>query len=77
MAGYAQPGTKRQKVREARSDNVDYFQGKLFRGVGYTQCTIVHEREVLLKAIENCRGIFGPDTVLQFFSNVKGISKER
>lgn len=31
MAAYAQPGTKRQKVREVRSENVDYFQGKLLR----------------------------------------------
>ncbi|XP_026327963.1 uncharacterized protein LOC113236169 [Hyposmocoma kahamanoa] len=27
MAAYAQQGTKRQKVREPRSENVDYFQG--------------------------------------------------
>lgn len=31
MAAYAQQGTKRQKVREPRSDNVDYFQGKFFQ----------------------------------------------
>lgn len=29
MAAFAQQGTKRQKVREVRTENVDYFQGKL------------------------------------------------